>query len=114
CGVLHDDGAGLRERLPRRHPAPHSLFLVVLACARHHLGWHFHGGLSLRSLSVSDLTEASDTAPGDQAAEKHELGGGVAGYTLGLGLATLLTIMAFALPTLNLVWAPSLPIALAV
>ena len=55
-----------------------------------------------------------ETAPGDEASQEHELGGGIIGYTVGLVLAALLTIVAFALPTLNLVWAPSLPIALAV
>jgi cytochrome o ubiquinol oxidase operon protein cyoD len=63
---------------------------------------------------VSDVREAPDKAPGDEAAEEHELGGGVVGYTVGLGLAALLTAVAFILPTLDLVWAPSLPIALAV
>ena len=55
-----------------------------------------------------------ETAPGDQAAPEHELGGGVIGYSVGLALAALLTIVSFALPALNIVWTPSLPIALAV
>ena len=63
---------------------------------------------------MSDATDTLDTAPGDEAAQEHELGGGVVGYTVGLALAALLTGMAFVLPTLDLVWAPSLPIALAV
>jgi cytochrome o ubiquinol oxidase operon protein cyoD len=63
---------------------------------------------------VSDATEVLDTAPGDEADVEHEFGGGIVGYTLGLGLAALLTAVAFVLPMLNLVWAPSLPIALAV
>ena len=63
---------------------------------------------------MSDAPEFFDTAPGDEAGAEHEFGGGVAGYTLGLGLAALLTAVAFVLPTLNLVWPPSLPIALAV
>jgi cytochrome o ubiquinol oxidase operon protein cyoD len=63
---------------------------------------------------VSDATETLETAPGDEAGVEHEFGGGVIGYTVGLGLAALLTATAFILPELNLVWSPSLPIALAV
>jgi cytochrome o ubiquinol oxidase operon protein cyoD len=65
---------------------------------------------------VSEAAHANrrETAPGDEGGDQHELGGGVIGYTVGLGLAALLTLASFALPTLNLVWAPSLPIALAV
>jgi cytochrome o ubiquinol oxidase operon protein cyoD len=63
---------------------------------------------------VSDASETSDTAPGDEADVENEFGGGVIGYTVGLAFAVLLTAVAFALPALNLVWPPSLPIALAV
>ncbi len=63
---------------------------------------------------MSGHPDRSQTAPGDEAADTHELGGGVLGYTVGLGLAALLTLVSFALPSLNLVWPPSLPIALAV
>ncbi len=58
--------------------------------------------------------QAEETAPGDESEDAHDFGGGLFGYTVGLGLAILLTIVAFLLPTLNLVWAPSLPIALGV
>jgi cytochrome o ubiquinol oxidase operon protein cyoD len=61
---------------------------------------------------TSDPTR-SETAPGDEASGEDHAGGVVA-YTVGLGLAALLTIVSFVLPTLNLVWAPSLPVALAV
>jgi cytochrome o ubiquinol oxidase operon protein cyoD len=66
---------------------------------------------------VSDAYEAarSETAPGDERlGEEHELGGGVVGYTVGLVLAAVLTLVAFLLPGLDLVWKPSIPIALAV
>jgi cytochrome o ubiquinol oxidase operon protein cyoD len=64
---------------------------------------------------VSDAHDIEhDIAPGDEAADEHELGGGVVGYTVGLGLAVLLTVVAFTLPTLDAVWIPSMPIALAV
>jgi cytochrome o ubiquinol oxidase subunit IV len=52
-----------------------------------------------------------DTAPGD---EHVSIGMGVIGYLIGLGLATLLTLVSFLLPVVNLVWAPSIPVALAV
>jgi cytochrome o ubiquinol oxidase subunit IV len=65
---------------------------------------------------VSDVSPSQrpETAPGDEARQEHELGGGGVGYTVGLGFATLLTIVSFTLPALHLVWAPSLPVALAV
>ncbi len=63
---------------------------------------------------MSDARQILETAPGDEADVEHEFGGGVMGYTVGLGLAALLTATAFVLPALNLVWPPSLPIALGV
>jgi cytochrome o ubiquinol oxidase operon protein cyoD len=59
-------------------------------------------------------TAETQTAPGDEHAEAEDFGEGLTGYIVGLGLAVLLTIVSFALPTLNLVWPPSIPIALAV
>ena len=56
--------------------------------------------------------DRGESAPGD--ATSAEFGGGIIAYTVGLGLAALLTIVSFTLPTLNLFWAPSLPVALAV
>jgi cytochrome o ubiquinol oxidase operon protein cyoD len=55
-----------------------------------------------------------ELAPGDEAASGHEVGEGVVGYVIGLVLAALLTATAFLLPTLGLVWSPSIPVALAV
>ena len=52
-----------------------------------------------------------DTAPGD---EHVSVAQGVIGYLIGLGLATLLTLVSFLLPVVNLVWAPSIPVALTV
>ncbi len=49
---------------------------------------------------------AADTAPGD------DREGGLVGYLVGLGLATLLTIVAFFIAGTSLVWTPSIPIAL--
>ena len=59
------------------------------------------------------MSEA-ETAPGDEPGEVAEPGEGLTGYIVGLALATLLTVIAFALPSLDLVWRPSLPVALAV
>ena len=65
---------------------------------------------------MSEVSEDGrpEAAPGDATGEAQEFGGGVVSYAIGLGLATLLTVVAFLLPTLHLVWAPSVPVALAV
>ena len=63
---------------------------------------------------MSEASDRVETAPGDEAHERETITGGLAAYTVGLALAALLTGVSFALPPLNLVWAPSLPIALAV
>jgi cytochrome o ubiquinol oxidase operon protein cyoD len=52
-----------------------------------------------------------DVAPGDDTEESVE---GLTGYVVGLGLATLLTIVSFFIARTTLVWAPSIPIALCV
>ena len=54
----------------------------------------------------------SDIAPGDEPADSHEIAEGVRGYLIGLGLATLITVVAFYLTGTTLVWRPSIPIAL--
>jgi cytochrome o ubiquinol oxidase operon protein cyoD len=55
-----------------------------------------------------------DVAPGDE----HVEGGGIAqrvvGYLTGLGLAILLTATSFFVAGTNLVWEPSIPVALVV
>ena len=55
----------------------------------------------------------ADTAPGDEAVDEHEIEG-VGSYLIGLGLATLLTIVSFFIAQTTLVWEPSIPVALAV
>ena len=52
------------------------------------------------------------TAPGDE--QSGEVGEGITGYIVGLALAALITVVAFTLPDLGLVWTPSIPIALGV
>jgi cytochrome o ubiquinol oxidase subunit IV len=57
--------------------------------------------------------EHQGAAPGDEA-EHEGQSGGLISYAIGLALACLLTLASFILPNLDLVWAPSLPVALAV
>jgi cytochrome o ubiquinol oxidase operon protein cyoD len=54
-----------------------------------------------------------DVAPGDKE-EGGGIGKAVGGYAIGLALATLLTIVSFAITRSTLVWTPSIPIALSV
>ena len=60
------------------------------------------------------IGHAVDIAPGDE----HLEGGGIAervyGYLTGLGLAILLTATSFFVAGTNLVWEPSIPVALVV
>jgi cytochrome o ubiquinol oxidase subunit IV len=56
----------------------------------------------------------SDLAPGDELADGREIGEGIRGYLIGLGLATLITVVAFFVSRTSLVWQPSIPIALMV
>lgn len=55
-----------------------------------------------------------DTAPGDERLDGSGVAQGIIGYLIGLGLATLLTLVSFLLPAINLVWPPSIPVALTV
>ena len=54
-----------------------------------------------------------DTAPGYEPLDRHEVEG-IGSYLIGLGLATLLTIVSFFIARTDLVWEPSIPVALAV
>lgn len=56
----------------------------------------------------------SDMAPGDEPADGREIAEGIRGYLIGLGLATLITVVAFFVSRTALVWQPSIPIALMV
>jgi len=61
-----------------------------------------------------EALSASDHAPGDEPAERHEITEGIVGYLIGLGLAVLLTAVSFFIAGTSLVWHPSIPIALVV
>ena len=65
------------------------------------------------SEQTNDLPRA-DTAPGDELLDGHKIAEGVRSYLLGLGLATLLTIVSFFISGTTLVWGPSIPVALVV
>lgn len=53
-----------------------------------------------------------DIAPGDE--EQHSVGERILGYVVGLGLALLLTATSFFIAGTDLVWQPSIPVALIV
>lgn len=53
-----------------------------------------------------------DIAPGDE--EQHSIGARIVGYVVGLGLALLLTATSFFIAGTDLVWQPSIPVALIV
>jgi cytochrome o ubiquinol oxidase operon protein cyoD len=56
----------------------------------------------------------SDTAPGDERANRSEIAQGIYGYLLGLALAIVLTGTAFFISGTHLVWEPSIPVAIGV
>jgi cytochrome o ubiquinol oxidase subunit IV len=68
--------------------------------------------------STSDLRHAdrhhADRAPGDVHQDEDGAAEGIGGYLVGLGLATLLTVVSFVVAGTSLVWAPSIPVALCV
>ena len=55
-----------------------------------------------------------DVAPGDEPVGEEETVEGIGSYLVGLGLATLLTIVSFFVAGTTLVWGPSIPVALVV
>jgi cytochrome o ubiquinol oxidase operon protein cyoD len=55
-----------------------------------------------------------DSAPGDERFDGHEIAGAVGSYVVGLGLASLPTVVSFFIAGTTLVWQPSIPIALTV
>ena len=55
-----------------------------------------------------------DIAPGDEYLEGGGIGQRVLGYLIGLGLAILLTATSFFIAGTDLVWQPSIPVALVV
>jgi cytochrome o ubiquinol oxidase operon protein cyoD len=56
----------------------------------------------------------ADPAPDDERLDGNRTAEDVAGYLVGLGLATLLTIVSFFIARTTMVWTPSIPVALCV
>jgi cytochrome o ubiquinol oxidase operon protein cyoD len=67
-------------------------------------------------MSELDLShhKGPDLAPGDEAVEGGSLAQRIGGYLIGLGLAILLTATSFFVAGTDLVWQPSIPVALVV
>jgi cytochrome o ubiquinol oxidase subunit IV len=63
-------------------------------------------------MSESHLHGPTGLAPGDE--EEVRIGPRVLGYVIGLGLAVLLTVTSFFIAGTDLVWQPSIPVALVV
>jgi cytochrome o ubiquinol oxidase operon protein cyoD len=63
---------------------------------------------------MSPAEHRDDTAPGDERLDAAEPSEGPATYLIGLGLAVLLTCVSFFIARTNLVWGPSIPVALVV
>jgi cytochrome o ubiquinol oxidase operon protein cyoD len=66
------------------------------------------------SLQENQTAVAADTAPGDEQIDESGVAQGVLGYLVGLALAILLTATSFYVAGTDLVWAPSIPVALVV
>jgi cytochrome o ubiquinol oxidase operon protein cyoD len=56
----------------------------------------------------------ANAEPGGEHLDTEEAGDGIGSYLIGLGLATLLTIVSFFVARTTLVWEPSIPVALVV
>jgi cytochrome o ubiquinol oxidase operon protein cyoD len=66
------------------------------------------------SNSHNEIDDSIDLAPGDEHLEHGGVAQRVVGYLTGLGLAILLTATSFFVAGTNLVWQPSIPVALVV
>jgi cytochrome o ubiquinol oxidase operon protein cyoD len=79
------------------------------------MGRGVFGGLSARERRMSDVHHPHnpiDVAPGDE--EEGRIGPRLIGYVVGLGLAVLLTAVSFFVAGTDLVWQPSIPVAIIV
>jgi len=61
---------------------------------------------------IREPPHRADRAPSDRRSEEGE--GDLRGYLIGLGLAVALTVASFLMVRSPLIWAPAIPIALAV
>jgi cytochrome o ubiquinol oxidase operon protein cyoD len=62
----------------------------------------------------NEVDDSIDVAPGDERLEGGSVAQRVIGYLTGLGLAILLTATSFFVAGTDLVWQPSIPVALVV
>jgi cytochrome o ubiquinol oxidase subunit IV len=91
------------------------MLCAVLACARYRMGRDLLGRLSPGECGMSDIhgsPNQTDLAPGEDEVVSVKLR--VLGYLVGLGLAILLTATSFFVAGTNLVWQPSIPVAIIV
>ena len=65
-------------------------------------------------MSRHEQVDTGDSAPGEERINENEPASGVRGYTLGLGIALLLTAAAFWVASTDLVWGPAVPAAIVV
>src|SRR6266850_2928519 len=93
------------------------MLCAVLARARHHLDRRIHSRVLAGKRSMSngyqEAGHGTELAPGDEHVEGG-VGLRVIGYLTGLGLAILLTATSFFVAGTDLVWEPSIPVALVV
>jgi cytochrome o ubiquinol oxidase subunit IV len=66
------------------------------------------------SNTYHELEDRTDLAPGDEHLEDGGIAQRVMGYLVGLGLAILLTATSFFVAGTDLVWQPSIPVAVVV
>src|SRR5208282_1259740 len=88
---------------------------ALLARARHNLGRALHGRLSDGSRVMTDThydRAPGDTSPFSQA--QSQAPSGLLIYTIGLFLAVILTATSFWAADTSLLWAPGVPLGLAV
>src|SRR5262249_17238239 len=72
------------------------------------------GGCRMNSAAENGDPGHVDTAPGDAHDVGYEGAGSLVAYLIGLGLASLLTIVSFFVAQTTLGWQPTIPVALAV
>ena len=76
---------------------------------------HSAGGGSMRESGEGTPADRhGDVAPGEEGPDGSDVVKGLRGYSIGLGLAVLLTAISFSLPGNSLVWGPAIPAALIV
>ena len=66
------------------------------------------------SSGLDEIGNSPEVAPGDEHAEGGSFAQRILGYLTGLGLAILLTATSFFVAGTDLVWEPSIPVALVV